>query len=215
VKEVIIPRENADWRTVHGGLLALLFVPAALLPPLARWPLYLLVPVLVYAALVLVIPSLRRSVHWLKLGRWDRTATLAIVGIVLVSSAALVLYQALVRPDLAALADQLPAGSLGGLIAFGALFAVLNAVLEEVIFRGVLYDALEAQYGPATAIVVTGLAFGVAHFQGYPPGPVGAVLAAVYGLMLGLLRWRTGGLAAPTVAHVFADATIFLIVAQL
>jgi membrane protease YdiL (CAAX protease family) len=43
----------------------------------------------------------------------------------------------------------------------------------------------------------------------------GAALAGLYGLLLGLLRQRSGGLAAPTFAHVFADATIFAIVTGL
>jgi membrane protease YdiL (CAAX protease family) len=208
----VTSRQESDWRALHGGILALLFIPAALVPALARWPLYLLVPLLTYLAIAIVVPPLRRSVHWLRLGRCDRTVVLATAGIVLATSATLVQYQLLVRPDLTTLADQFLAGSLGGLIAFGVVFAVGNAVLEELVFRGVLYDSLEVQYGAAAAIVVTGIVFGVAHFQGYPPGPVGAVLAAVYGLVLGLLRRHTGGLAAPIVAHVFADATIFLIV---
>jgi membrane protease YdiL (CAAX protease family) len=39
-------------------------------------------------------------------------------------------------------------------------------------------------------------------------------LAGVHGLLLGWLRHRTGGLILPTLAHVFADATIFGIVVQ-
>jgi hypothetical protein len=40
------------------------------------------------------------------------------------------------------------------------------------------------------------------------------VLASIYGLMLGMLRTWAGGLAAPVIAHIFADATIFAIVAN-
>jgi membrane protease YdiL (CAAX protease family) len=94
----------------------------------------------------------------------------------------------------------------------GAFFSAFNALLEEVIFRGILLDALTAAIGASWAVVVQAVAFGVGHVHGYPPGPLGIALAAMYGLMLGLLRQRSGGLAAPWVAHVFADATIFWIV---
>jgi hypothetical protein len=39
------------------------------------------------------------------------------------------------------------------------------------------------------------------------------VLAGIYGLVLGALRLRAGGLLAPWVALVFTDMTIFWIVA--
>ena len=41
---------------------------------------------------------------------------------------------------------------------------------------------------------------------------VGVVLASIYGLMLGMLRNWSNGLAAPVIAHICADATIFVLV---
>jgi membrane protease YdiL (CAAX protease family) len=89
------------------------------------------------------------------------------------------------------------------------LFAVVNTVLEELLFRGVLYDGVEWQWGWKAAVLVTAAIFGIFHVAGYPPGFVGALMAAIYGLLLGWLRHRTQGLILPILAHVFADATIF------
>jgi len=96
------------------------------------------------------------------------------------------------------------------LVAAGAGFSLLNAAVEEVIFRGVLQTALERVTGPIVAIVVQAVAFGVLHIVGVPTGVIGAVMAGGWGMLLGLMRWRTRGLLAPYVAHVAADATIFV-----
>lgn len=89
-------------------------------------------------------------------------------------------------------------------------FSLVNAAVEEAIFRGVLQTALERVNGPLVAIVLQAVAFGVLHVLGVPTGIVGAIMAGAWGLLLGVMRWRTKGLLAPYVAHVAADATIFL-----
>ena len=110
---------------------------------------------------------------------------------------------------MSALGAALPVGALGGVAAAGIIFAVLNATLEEMVFRGVLFDAFSARWGLPAAVGGTAVLFGLAHLNGYPPGAVGACLAGVYGVALGLLRARVGGLALPVLAHVAADATIY------
>jgi membrane protease YdiL (CAAX protease family) len=115
------------------------------------------------------------------------------------------------KPDVHALAARLPRTLLGSAVLAGACFSLMNALLEEIFFRGVTYDALESQWGWRTAVIISGALFGAFHIAGYPPGPLGAVMAGVYGIMLGWLRRRTGGLLWPTIAHVVADATIFVI----
>jgi membrane protease YdiL (CAAX protease family) len=84
-------------------------------------------------------------------------------------------------------------------------------VLEELIFRGILWDVVADEWNEAAALGVTALLFGAVHLQGYPPGPLGALMAGLYGATLGALRWWTGGLGLATACHVGADATIFCI----
>ncbi len=52
------------------------------------------------------------------------------------------------------------------------------------------------------------VAFGVAHLTGFPSGRAGALMAGGWGLLLGVLRVTSRGMAAPYAAHVAADATI-------
>jgi uncharacterized protein len=200
---------DAARRAAHGLLLLPCFLLPALFEPLARWPFYLLAPLLAYALLVLAVPALRRTCRWLRPGHDGRAVLAATLGVVVASSSALLLFHALMRPDVTELAARLPVRELGGPLPAAVVFSVLNALMEELIFRGVLYDALEAQRGWRTAVAATAVAFGWAHLNGYPPGVVGGVLAGIYGVMLGLLRRLADGLAAPFAAHVVADATIF------
>lgn len=197
---------------MHGGLiLALLAIPL-FVRELQRWPWYLLVPLSAYLVVVMLVSPLRRTVRWNRLGQLRGSVLLITGGVIVTSSSALLLYDAICQPDVAQLARQLSLTLPMHMAVVGVLFSAFNALLEEVIFRGILLDALTAAIGVSWAVVVQALAFGVGHAHGYPPGPLGIALASGYGLMLGLVRQHSGGLAAPWVAHVFADATIFWIV---
>ena len=77
-----------------------------------------------------------------------------------------------------------------------ACSAWCNALMEEAAFRGVLQEALTAEWGPWWAVGLQGLLFGVIHAQGFPRGVVGMVMASAYGVALGMLRLRSGGMAA-------------------
>ncbi len=198
------------WRAGHGAvLLTLLLLPLGF-PALTQWPLYLLVPVVLYLALVVLVGPLRRSFA-IRAGGVGAGELWVTLGIVAVSSAALVGHYFLFRPDVGTILTRLPSGT-GSSLLVTAGFVLLNATLEEFVFRGVLYDSLAAEWGWPVALFVTSAVFGYLHLGGYPPGPVGAVLAGLYGLILGLLRQHTGGLLLPVLAHGCADATIVGIV---
>jgi membrane protease YdiL (CAAX protease family) len=62
-----------------------------------------------------------------------------------------------------------------GLLIAGIIFAFLNAFLEELLFRGIFFGAVESQTGTTMAVVITAALFGFGHMHGYPPGPTGAV----------------------------------------
>ncbi len=202
-----------DIQAVHGLLLVSLLTLPVFFPQLLWWPFYLVVPLTVYAAIVLAVPSLRRSVKWVRAGRFDAVVGALTAATIVLASAALVLWYVCFRDtaDLADLGGQIPPWDLPYLLLAGVGFSVVNALLEEIIFRGNLYEAIAAGYGVAAAICIQGVVFGIVHAEGFPRGYVGIAMASVYGVALGVLRLRSGGLLAPFVAHVFADATIFVI----
>jgi membrane protease YdiL (CAAX protease family) len=208
------PRQRqTGWPAVHGGLFLALVLSVVAFCPALGWPWYLLLPVAGYVCVVLLVPPLRRTFPRLAAGRVDGPGLAGAITLIVLTSAALVAYQVLVHPDVTDLAAKLPA-AFGNLVLAGICFSVVNAVLEELIFRGVLYEAVVAEWGGAVAVAVTGALFGIGHVHGYPPGPLGAVLAGGYGVALGLLRWWSGGLGLSMACHVCADATIFGILAS-
>ena len=93
----------------------------------------------------------------------------------------------------------------------GILFPAVNAALEELIFREILFDAIRSEWGPVLALGTTSVLFGYGHLNGYPPGLARHCLAGIYSVLLGLLRIASGGLLLPIAAHIVADVTIYLI----
>jgi membrane protease YdiL (CAAX protease family) len=99
------------------------------------------------------------------------------------------------------------------LLALG--FALTNAAMEEIIFRGIMMEALDNAFGAGhLSNVIQAFSFGAVHYQsGFPNGVCGFVMVFVYGLMLGILRRQSRGILAPWMTHIAADITIFMILA--
>lgn len=74
---------------------------------------------------------------------------------------------------------------------------LLGPVAEELFFRGAITKVLLRRYAPWVAVVVSGLLFGLVHIN--PPQVVGA---ALIGILLGWLYWRTGSLIPCILLHV-------------
>ena len=84
-----------------------------------------------------------------------------------------------------------------------ALYAGAVAPAEELLFRGVLFAAVERLAGPVAAVVVSAAAFAVAHLPVYGVGALPLMLAG--GLVLGWCRAWSRSLVAPTAVHAIAD----------
>ena len=84
--------------------------------------------------------------------------------------------------------------------------AVLAPILEEMLFRGVLLDALKSRMALKPAIWVTGIAFGVVHLT--DPATLALVPALILlGVILGFVRERGGGsLSRPILMHMGFNA---------
>ena len=87
---------------------------------------------------------------------------------------------------------------------------------KEFLFRGVVMQSLDSAFGPRPILHrCAGLALRRNALPSrIPERMVGRRLASVYGIMLGLIHRRSGGLLAPWLAHVFADMVIFAILTR-
>jgi membrane protease YdiL (CAAX protease family) len=123
------------------------------------------------------------------------------VGGLMITIPASVLYVVLLGPERAssAVGDVFAGLRAGPAAAVGValLVVVLGPLCEEIVYRGLLWGALE-RYGPPRWVpfVVTTLLFALAHFE-----LTRTPLLFVVALPIGLARLRTGRLAASVVAH--------------
>lgn len=176
----------------------------------APWQLAMALAIGSFAAFARYVPRLRPPAGWHARGSVPRAWTLLVGG---VTPFALIGWFVALRPDLHDVVDgYVPDLPLPVLVMGGVGFAIINATLEELLWRGILQDRLEPLFGVGGAIVLQAASFGLQHAWGFPRGLVGVVLAGGWALMLGLLRRHAGGLLSPILAHVVADATIAVLV---
>lgn len=187
---------------LNGGACATLLAPFALYRAAGA--------LLVVLAMAIVAHRLRSAAPEIGLRR-PSPKGLAVAGGAL---AAVGLVATLLGPTIAApFFGPLPVrtGSLLALVP-ALLFAVANATMEEVAYRGALLRWIMRWRGPLFALVVQAAAFGLAHgvggaFTGSPL-PVMAATAAT-GLALGALSLRTGSLLLPIALHAALDIPIY------
>jgi uncharacterized protein len=181
--------------------------------PIASLGLIYIIPLAVYSVIIWLIPALSSRVRWFYWGKADQFTWLAGLGVVIISSLSLYLWTVIFKPNLNDLIAVIPRNlGFGALIFVGVGFAVINSMVEESIYRGVIWEALGRLFRRVWVVnLVQAAIFGAAHFRGFPRGAVGISLAFVYGLLLGEVRRRTKGLLAPFIVHFFADMTIFIL----
>jgi uncharacterized protein len=100
--------------------------------------------------------------------------------------------------------QRLTGGSHGAAYTVIAIFTVVGApFFEELFFRGVLLRSLTRLFGhlagwvgPALAVVITGLLFGLAHAESLQ-----FIGLATFGIILSVVSYRTGRLGMNMVAH--------------
>jgi len=67
---------------------------------------------------------------------------------------------------------------------------------EEILFRGLIFGALEKRWGIKGAILISAFLFTCIHFQ-----LVGFLYLFCFGLVLGWARWKSGSLGLPVLLH--------------
>jgi membrane protease YdiL (CAAX protease family) len=85
------------------------------------------------------------------------------------------------------------------LIIFSSL--VIAPVIEELIFRGYMYDVLERSFGALFSVFATSALFMLAHAPQLNGEPFGMGLILLLGLLLGAMRRRSGSTLIPIFYH--------------
>lgn len=204
----------AGWEiSVTSGMLA----PDA--PPAERWQMRLLLGISQFTTFILAgwvtvrlfYPPLSASITYLQARQWPGLKTLLSAVLLILVSIPLVLYlyeinKALPLPESFRLMEEQTNDAIKGLLQmdnlleFSAnlmLIAIMPAIGEELVFRGVVQQQLLRRIKqPWIALILTAVIFSFIHFQfeGFLP-------RLLLGLLLGWLYWRTGNFWAPVAAH--------------
>ena len=113
-----------------------------------------------------------------------------------------------VDPDDAGRAAQDLADRATDFFGWACLFVLVVAgapFFEEVFHRGLLLRALRARWGDAVGIVVSGVVFGLLHFE-----PAAFLPLSLFGMLLAWLAVRTGRLGPGIWTHVAFNLTTFV-----
>ncbi len=100
---------------------------------------------------------------------------------------------------------QLPTPDLTLSGVLGDLFFYICVVglVEELLFRGLIFQALEIWRGARWAIWGSSLGFVLWHIFGQ--GPLIGLAGLIYGLIFALIRWRAGGILGLVLVHGLMD----------
>ena len=92
-----------------------------------------------------------------------------------------------------------------GILAMAAMVVLAPAIAEELFFRGWMQRRLERAVGPALAIGLSSLAFGLMHLD-----VVQSVAVLPASVLLGYVTWRTGSLWPAMLGHAAFNALGFV-----
>lgn len=177
------------------------------------WVLRILISVGVLMLLLWLILPLRKLRPAFKLGNIDKAGIIYALLTITISTTALFAWKALAKPDIKGFIST--ALNIDSALILPAIivFPIFNAIAEELMFRWLFWDGLNQVIDSGIAIIlIQAIVFGLAHYQGFPSGWLGASMAGCYGLMLGFIRYKNKGLLMPTLTHIFADLVIIIIV---
>jgi membrane protease YdiL (CAAX protease family) len=90
---------------------------------------------------------------------------------------------------------------------------IVGPLVEEYVFRGVLWNRLERDVPPWLVLALTSIVFGLFHltFEGHSLAAFGnAIIHAAFGALMGVLRWRRGGIGAGCLIHVAGNSLMIV-----
>ncbi len=204
------------WELVHCGLFFALMSVSGIALRWLRLPefwLIFLLPLMAATLIALPFSVTRRALRWIRIGTIDRYSWV-LFGITSMLSVAALLMWAYWTDNIGVGVQnmqaflQYPLWLMIGVVV--PIFALVNAALEEAVYRGILQEGLaHVLTNTPLVVVLQASAFAAAHFAaGFPNGALGYAMVLTWGTMLGYLRVRTRGLFIPYLAHVIADLVI-------
>jgi hypothetical protein len=80
-------------------------------------------------------------------------------------------------------------------------FIFLTALIEELLFRGIIFQAIGERFGYVFTIVISGLIFAIGHCSNPHSNIISFINTFIAGILLGLMFWKTKSLYLPIIYH--------------
>lgn len=164
-----------------------------------------------YAIILAVVLLISRGLAPAVLGLRAPDSWRAAAGWIAASIVLIWIIGALLNPFLEAgeeqglVPDEWDSHRAAAFVANFVVVALVAPIVEELTYRGLGFAAVQQFFGGAVAVVVTGVAFGLAH---------GLVIAlpvlTIFGLILGWLRLRTKSIYPPIILHAIFNGAALL-----
>ncbi|NCB48123.1 MAG: CPBP family intramembrane metalloprotease [Clostridia bacterium] len=101
---------------------------------------------------------------------------------------------------------SVPLDNIWQLLLSIVLFAVVPAVSEELVFRGIIYNAMRRKFGAKLSILLSAVVFVIIHFSIYQ-----TVHQLIIGIVLGCLVYFTGSIVYGMIFHFVNNLFVLLL----
>lgn len=101
---------------------------------------------------------------------------------------------------------SVPLDNFGQLLLSIIVFAIVPAVCEELVFRGIIYNSLRRKFGAGLSIAISAIIFMIIHFSIYQ-----TVHQLILGLVLGCLVYFTGSIVYGIIFHFVNNLLVLLL----
>jgi len=171
-------------------------------------------PLALYGLLVWKIPLLHPGRRAFVVEKIEKRPLAIAIFVTVLSIIGLVLWYIQGDVDFSGFTDAFSNRGTLAVILGGVGFSVVNVIVSETIFRGVVWQGIEECIpGAVFVVLIQGLLYGASHFWGaIPNGWEGAILSGIFALFLGIIRHASRGVLLPMAAHLCVDLTLLALV---
>lgn len=163
---------------------------------------YYFLPVVFFTLIIATRPQVKQTIDWWRKDQFSPKTRWLMLLAILTASAIMFVYLKLNTASIDRFLDMLPEGGLGFIVSMGLLYAALNGIVEEYIFRGMIWNGLGKIFTHHRVIIgVQAAIFGLSHYWGLPGGWSGVLLTFFFAIFLGYIRHKTQGLWGCIIVH--------------
>ena len=195
---------SSDIRTIHQSLILLLLMRIVNLAMPPFFTMTLLWYPLTYGIMYIAVYSVIRNqqISYKELGFTFKRFHIYLPAAILIGAVSAIIEYRILKP--LPLIDDI---GLSNIILIAMVMFIFIGAIEELIFRSILLTRFEKVLEPGTALLISGILFGIMH-SGY--GRIDEILfTGIFGIVIGYIFQKTRSLPFILVIHGTANVLLF------